>query len=316
MSYSIIRPSSHEAWLEERAKGIGSSEAGTIMGVNHFDTPYRLWRRKTGVDGPVEMNEAMELGHYLEESVAQLFASHTGASIVKNSAGDWLAVDDRRPYLRVSPDRIYFKADEPHSRNRQHILECKTSSIQVDKDDIPAYWYCQIQYQMGIMGVKSGALAWLSASPRLHFDWVEVEFNRNFYELLISSIDSFWNDNVLAGIPPEDMTSDDTLLRYPQASDGVTAEADVQTLESYYRLKDISAAMHDLDDEKAEIESRLKAVMGEAGTLVSPAGTVIAMWKNTKESRKFNQKAFLEADPEGYGKYVQTIPGGRRFVIK
>ena len=73
MSYTILKPATHEEWLEERSKGIGSSEVGTIMGVNHFDTPYRLWRRKVGIDGPVESNEAMEMGHLLEPAVAQRF---------------------------------------------------------------------------------------------------------------------------------------------------------------------------------------------------------------------------------------------------
>ena len=53
MAYRVIRPATHQEWLDERKKGIGSSEAGTVMGVNHFDTPYKLWRRKTGVDGPI-----------------------------------------------------------------------------------------------------------------------------------------------------------------------------------------------------------------------------------------------------------------------
>ena len=65
MAYRVIRPATHEEWLDERKKGIGSSEAGTVMGVNHFDTPYKLWRRKTGVDGPIPSSEAMELGHHI-----------------------------------------------------------------------------------------------------------------------------------------------------------------------------------------------------------------------------------------------------------
>lgn len=316
MSYSIVRPASHEDWLEQRRYGIGSSEAGTIMGVNRFDTPYRLWRRKTGLDGPVEVNEAMELGHYLEDAVAQLFASRTGASIMKNSAGDWLAVDDRRPFLRVSPDRIFFKDGESHSKNHQHILECKTSSVAIDKNDIPDYWYCQIQYQMGVMGVRSGALAWLSSSPRLHFDWVEVEFNKGFYEALVENIESFWTVNVLGNVAPEDLNSDDTLLRYPESAAGETTEADEDILEKYYRLKDLGVKIKNLEDDKSSLESDIKIAMGPAESLVTPSGTVIAMWKNTKESQKFNPKAFLAADPAGYAKYVETIPGGRRFSIK
>ena len=33
MAYRVIRPATHEEWLDERKKGIGSSEAGTVMGV-------------------------------------------------------------------------------------------------------------------------------------------------------------------------------------------------------------------------------------------------------------------------------------------
>ena len=32
MSYRVIKTTSHQQWLDERKKGVGSSEAGTIMG--------------------------------------------------------------------------------------------------------------------------------------------------------------------------------------------------------------------------------------------------------------------------------------------
>ena len=44
MSYKVIKTTSHQQWLDERKKGVGSSEAGTIMGVNHFDTPLLVTR--------------------------------------------------------------------------------------------------------------------------------------------------------------------------------------------------------------------------------------------------------------------------------
>lgn len=316
MGYRIIRPASHEDWLEERKKGIGSSEAGTIMGVNKFDTPYKLWRRKTGVDGPVEMNDAMRLGHQLEPSVAEAFAEATGAVIKKASAGDWLAVDSRRDFLRVSPDRIYFLPGEAHTRKNQRILECKTTSVAVDKDDIPSYWYCQIQYQMGIMGVSKGALAWISSSPRLNFDYLEVDFNRAFYEQLISAITTFWEVNICQGIAPEDISASDTILRNPEAVSGEQQEADESVMQTYYDLKEVNQKLKILDDLKADLEDSLKMAIGRAESLVSMSGTVIAQWKNTRESRRFNPKAFQAADPQGYEKYVETIPGGRRFTIK
>lgn len=316
MAYRIIKPTSHEEWLEERKHGIGSSEAGTIMGVNHFDTPYKLWRRKIGLDGPIPGNEAMELGHVLEPSVASMFAAKTGAEILKSSEGDWLAVDRKKDYLRVSPDRLYFLPGEEHTRKNQHILECKTTSVAIDKDDIPEYWYCQLQYQMGVMGIRSGALGWISSSPRLHFDYLEVKFNEPFYKALIEAIDTFWNVNIMGDVEPEDLNSDDTLLRCPLATEGETAEADEAVQDDYNGLKQVNASIKALEETKVRLEDSLKRAMGTAETLVTPSGTVLAQWKNTKETQRFNPKAFQAADPAGYAMYLETIPGGRRFTVK
>jgi len=316
MSYRIIRPATHQEWLEERTKGIGSSEAGTIMGVNKFDTAYKLWRRKTGQDGPVEMNEAMELGHHMEDAVATMFASRTGAFIQNSSKGDWIAADTKRDYLRVSPDRLYFYPGEAHSRKNQHILECKTSSTMIDKSDVPAYWYCQIQYQMGIMGVKKGSLAWICSQPKLHFDYLEVDFNPSFFKLLIDTIDSFWNVNVKGGVEPQILCAEDTLLRYPSATEGDTMEASDEIIGKYEELKEIGCKMKIFEETKTSLESDIKQAMGPSETLITPDGVIIAQWKNTKESQRFNAKAFLAADPDGYSKYLETIPSGRRFTIK
>ena len=241
MSYTILKPATHEEWLEERSKGIGSSEVGTIMGVNHFDTPYRLWRRKVGIDGPVESNEAMEMGHLLEPAVAQRFEEITGNWVVKNSAGDWIAVDDERPWLRVSPDRVYIPAGKKRTRSNWRILECKTTSQVIDPENIPLYWRCQVQYQMGVLGIQKASVAWISTSPRLHFDYMEMDFNPGFYASMTAELDRFWNENVLGGVAPDDQNADDTLLRYPRSEEGKTATADEEVYDAWkhlHRVKD------------------------------------------------------------------------------
>ncbi|EKC56536.1 hypothetical protein OBE_11012, partial [human gut metagenome] len=40
----IIKYKSREEWLQNRSKGIGASEAGTVLGLNPWETPYQLWR--------------------------------------------------------------------------------------------------------------------------------------------------------------------------------------------------------------------------------------------------------------------------------
>lgn len=316
MAYVIVRPADHQGWLAERKKGIGSSEAGTIMGVNKFDTPYRLWRRKREIDPPVQTNEAMELGHHLEPAVASLFAARTGAYIRKDSEGDWLAVDAVKEHLRVSPDRLYYRAGDRHTRRNLRILECKTTSVEIDPANIPVYWYCQIQYQMGVMGVKAGAVAWISSFPRLHFDYVEVEFNEMFYKALIEVIDEFWFDCVICGIPPKEMDAEDAGLKSPQAEPGQVVEADHDTVFAYESLKVLMGQIKAMEENKANLETQLKSAMGTAETLVSPEGKVLAQWRNVKDVVKFNQKAFQEADPGTYSLYLETSKGGRRFSVK
>ena len=228
MSYRVIRPATHEEWLEERKRGIGSSDAGTIMGASPFQTPYGMYLLKTGRAEPVKESDAMFNGHILEPAVAEWFSGKTGSIVDITSEGDWMAVDTERDYLRVSPDRLYWPKGTPaaeQTMRNARVLEIKSTSKTVDKDDLPDYWYCQIQYQMGIMGADAGTLCWITGSPTLHFDYAEVPFNRPFFGALIERIDRFWNENIGKDIPPADTNAADTLRRYPKSRKGLTADA-------------------------------------------------------------------------------------------
>ena len=93
---TILKDLTHEQWLEERSKGLGSSEVGTLMGVNPYETPYQLWRRKKGLEKQKEENFLMTAGHYLEPAVAQFWQDATGKEIIKSSAGDWIVFTTKR----------------------------------------------------------------------------------------------------------------------------------------------------------------------------------------------------------------------------
>ena len=316
MAYRVIRPATHEEWLDERKKGIGSSEAGTIMCVIHFDTPYKLWRRKTGVDGPIPSSAAMELGHHMEPAVVPMFAARTGAQVRKDSEGDWIAVDTVKDYLRVSPDRLFYEAGAKHTKRNLRILECKTTSVSVDPDDFPVYWYCQLQYQMGVMGVKKGAVAWISSYPRLNFGYKEFDFNPEFFKALVEQLEIFWLINIQGGIAPDDINSEDALVRNPTAKDGMIVQADAQIISTYNALKQINSEIKALEKTQSSLEDDIKIAMGEADTLVSPTGDVMALWKNTKPTMKFNSKAFQQDDPVAYAKYMEPTASTRRFTVK
>ena len=348
MSYRIIRPATHEGWLAERAKGIGSSDAGTVMGASPFQTPYGLYLLKTGKAEPIKESDAMYNGHILESAVAEWFAAKTGAVVDITTEGDWLAADTERDYLRVSPDRLYWpkgtSADRQTAENAR-VLEIKSTSKIVDKDDLPDYWYCQIQYQMGILGATCGTLCWISGSPTLHFDYAEVDFNRAFFDAMIERIDRFWNENILKDVPPADTTAGDTLRRYPQSRAGLAAAADDKTLALWQSLKDCRAELKKLEEREMTLTDALKMATGEAECLThtdAATGEVrtLATWKSTlresfdEERLKtespeiwqeygraettvtLDRKALQKDRPELYARYSSKVPAARKFLVK
>ena len=63
-------------WHEERAKGIGGSEAAAIIGLSPWCSNVELWRRKTGRHAAPDIsnNAAVAYGHDAEPLIRRLFA--------------------------------------------------------------------------------------------------------------------------------------------------------------------------------------------------------------------------------------------------
>lgn len=316
MSFTIIRPRDHAEWMKHREGGIGSSEVGTILGLNPFETPYQLWRRKRGIDPPKEENFAMRAGHYLEDAVSRFYADATGKEIIKRSASDWLVVDGERPYLRVSPDRTFWIPDRPHSDRNKGILECKTTQMQVDADNVPQHWFCQLQYQLGVAELEQGALAWLTMGRE--FGYRDITFDAEFYGWMVDEVERFWIDNIQGGQEPLLQSVDDVLLRNPRHVAGKTIKADVAMVEMCSELKTLKEDGRAIDTRRAELESAIKMTLGDAEALVAADDPrqVLATWRAAKDGRKFDEKRFATDHPELYEQYQRTVPGSRRFLLK
>jgi putative phage-type endonuclease len=310
----IIKTSNRTEWLQQRTMGIGSSEVGTILGLNPFETPYQLWRRKKGMDAPKEENFAMRAGHYLEDAVSLFYRDATGVEIIKSSKGDWLAVDDERPYLRVSPDRTFWLPNHVHNNHNKGILECKTTQLAVDEDDIPKHWFCQLQYQLGVMGYEAGALAWLTQGRE--FGYKNIDFDPDFYAFETEKIQEYWERYIIGDEEPVATDVSDVLIKFPHHVDGKVVVADNGLIDAIAELKAIKMASKERDAKKKSLEDEIKMALGDAESLESPDGQTLATWRSAKDSIKFDEKAFKTAEPDLYAKYVKPVPGTRRFLIK
>lgn len=313
MSNTIIRPKDRAEWLKYRESGIGSSEVATIVGLNPWETPYQLWRRKVGFDAPKQENFAMKAGHYLEDAVAQFWHDETGQDIIKSSAGDWLIVNDERPYMRVSPDRTYWLADMPHNNVNKGILECKTTQMSIDADDIPKHWFCQVQYQLGVAELEQGSLAWLCSGRE--FGYKNLALVPDFFAWLVEEVEKFWLDNIQGKQEPTAANVQDILLKYNRHTDGKIVEVNDDIFAAYQNLKAVKDELSAIEEKKAALEEKIKLGFGDAEA-ISYGGQTLATWKAPKPSNKFDAKAFTAAHPDLAKEFTFPTQGARRFLLK
>lgn len=312
---TIIRPQSRQEWLEVRKEGIGSSEVATIVGLNPYETPYQLWRRKTGLDAPKTENTAMRNGHLLEDAIAQMWHAETGREIIKRSAIDWIIRDNEKHYLQVSPDRTFWLG-ESRSPDAKGILECKSTRMKVDPDDLPKNWFSQVQYQLGVAGYELGSLAWLSAGMMgFDFGCKDLAAVPDFYEWEVEEIDRFWIDNILGGKEPDAINPKDVMLKYVRHTDGKVVECSEEVFEEYQELKEVKERLDEMEEKKEALEGKIKMAFGDAEAL-SYGGSTICTWKAPKAGLTFDSKTFQAEHPDIAKQYMIPRQAARRFLVK
>lgn len=312
MATTIIRPANREEWLTHRQEGIGSSEVATILGLNPWETPYQLWRRKKGLDAPKEETFAMKAGHYLEDAVSMFWHDETGRDIIKRSAIDWLILNADKPYMRVSPDRTYWLSDSRKNSDKG-ILECKTTQMTIDEEDLPKHWFCQLQYQLGVAELEQGSLAWLCSGRQ--FGYKDIALVPDFFQWIEEEVTKFWVDNIQGNIEPDATSVADVLLKYNRHTDGKIIEVTDDIYTAVNDLKALKEQIAQLDEQKDSLEEKIKLGFGDAEA-ISYGGQTIATWKAPKPSEKFDAKAFAKAHPDLAKEFTAPYQGARRFLIK
>ena len=312
MATQIIRPSNREEWLQHRQSGIGSSEVATILGLNPWETPYQLWRRKKGLDTAKEETFAMKAGHYLEDAVSLFWHDETGRDIIKRSAIDWIIVNPDKPYMRVSPDRTYWLSDSRKVSDKG-ILECKTTQMRIDEDDLPKHWFCQVQYQLGVAELTQGSLAWLCSGRE--FGYKDIALVPDFFSWIEEEVTKFWVDNIQGNIEPEAQSVSDVLLKFNRHTDGKVIEISDDIFTACNDLKALKERIAELDEQKTELEEKIKLGFGDAEA-ISYGGQTIATWKAPKPSEKFDAKAFAKEHPDIAREFTTPYQGARRFLLK
>lgn len=293
-------------WLQLRKSGIGGSDASAILGFNRYKSAFQLYIEKTSELVEESDSEAAYWGNVLEDVVAKEFAKRTGKKIRKINR---MLRHPKHYFMTANLDRDVV--------GEKAFLECKTASEYLkdswNGEDVPAAYLCQLQHYLAVTGYEKAYIAVLIGGNK--FVWKEVDRDDEFIELMIQHEKSFWENHVLANIPPaiDGSSSASELLAkmYPQ-DDGSAIMLDEQSNTLIEAIESLKTEEKQLEMQRKEYENQLKMMLGESAEGHSDRFKVTY---KTIASSRLDSKRLKEEQPAIYEKYIKESLS-RRLSIK
>jgi putative phage-type endonuclease len=180
-------------WLEERKKGITSTDASAIAGLNPWKTPLAVYLEKLGLVDPKPPTKQMLAGLRMEPVIAGLYEEETGQKLNAPNPFE-LVVRPDFPWLRTSLDRLLPEKNK--------IVELKNVAQKTNDwgepgtDEIPTYYIMQCQHQIMAcqylltMPIQEVDVAVLFAG--WDFQVYHIRRNQEYQDVLFSLEEGFW----------------------------------------------------------------------------------------------------------------------------
>lgn len=296
-----------EQWLELRQKGIGGSDAGAILGLNKWKTPFEVYIDKTEPLEDHGAGEAAYWGTQLEDMVAKEFEIRTGKKVRRNNR---MMTSIEHPFMFANIDREIVGEDA--------ILECKTANTYLAKDweddKVPPSYIIQGQHYLAVTGKARIYYAVLIGGQK--FSWKVLERDEDLINLIIDRETEFWMDHVLKKVPPA-LDGSSAAEKYLAERFEAAEEGKSITLPPTYGAKitdwlELKKKADEYKEMAAEIENNLKLEMADAE--FATVQDYAVSWKNVTTNR-IDTKALKKDLPEISQKYTKPSLS-RRFAVK
>jgi putative phage-type endonuclease len=271
---------------EERQKILGASDVGVALGLSNYKTPHDLYLEKTrGIYQPVtpEIEEKAYWGHKLEPVIADEFLKRN-PELKYITSEPMQFRHHEHEHMIVHPDRCLLGLNG--------YVEIKTCGFMMrdkfgdtDSDIIPDTYLAQVQYGMHIMRHSYCYIPVLIGGQE--YRQYKIMRNDDFIQNMMILLHNFWDNHVLADVPPPAQTMDDVKSKFAIIQDE-SRLATNDEIKLVMKVKELSEQRLKLQKE----EKRLKV--------------------NLADSLGSNQGLKL-VDDEQLVYYSETKSGARRF---
>lgn len=257
---------SREEWLACRRNGIGGSDAAAVMRISPFRTARDIYYDKLGIVSATDTEEnwvALKIGHLLEDLVAEIFTRKTGLPIYQIKK---MFQHPLYPFMLADVD--YF-IRLPNGKTA--ILEIKTTNYHASKhwredgkEIVPDYYEVQGRHYMAVMNVDEVYFCCLYGNNEDEVIIRHIVRDEIYESEMIFLEQCFWEENVLAHVPP-DYTEDGDLIEASLKRYSGPAERETDAMQllgcskSYFeRYLDLQARKSEIDKVAGRLEKEMK----------------------------------------------------------
>lgn len=182
-------------WFQARSHRLTASNFGSAAGHNRHCSPQQLLKRMLWPADSAEdsfRNAAMQWGVDHEAHAVQEYKYRRGieTNMTVHILHYGILLNDQYPWIGVSPDGIVLETNTSTGETSRGLLEIKCPYSMKIYDQIPPFYYDQIQGSMGFLGLQwCDFVVWTPAK----METTRYDFNSDyFHETLYPALEMFW----------------------------------------------------------------------------------------------------------------------------
>jgi putative phage-type endonuclease len=305
-----------------RAKSLGGSDIGAILGLSKYRSAVDVWMEKTGKEICVKDSLPLRFGQFAEEFVASEYALATGSQLATHNVA---VTHPEYQYMHGHIDRFILNDDVPLVNSdgkitATRILECKTANPfaqsewgEAGSDQVPLSYLVQCVWYMMLTNIDRTDLAVLFGNT--DFRIYEIARDLELEQIVLERAISFWEDQVLKDIPPAATSESDYKTLFGKSTISKSIEAPAETCELVRKLKSLNEQVEQYEAEISQIKQSVMGQMQDAEVLTFN-GRTLATWKAPKPSLRLDAKRLSEENPDLVHQYQVPIQNRRRLIIK
>lgn len=274
-----------QAWLAERRKGIGASDAAAVCGMSPYRGPLDVYLDKLGLL-PEQESEPMRWGLLLEQVVETAYCQETGQP--------WI---ETRPMLRHQ-QYPWMLATLDRQRADGRIVELKTARTaegwgQAGTDEVPEGYLLQVQHQMAVADVDAADVAVLIGGS--DFRVYHVARRQDLIDLLIMVEAEFWQ-RVVSLQPPEIDWQDERTPALVQLLHRPTPDTTIDLIDGAQyadRWEECGEEIRRLEGERDRCKARLAELMGMAAIGRLPDGREVVRRETVRHAHQVKESRYI-----------------------